>query len=45
MNHKQCLKSYKDSHNTTKLNVSEADINFYIEGTNNDLVKKSVTEN
>lgn len=41
MDHKQCMKSYKNNHSTTKLNA----INFYVEGTlkNNDLVKKSVT--
>ena len=45
VNHKQCLKSYKDNHNTAESNGSEANITFCIEGTNNDLVKKLVTKN
>lgn len=45
MSHKQCMKSYKNNHSTTKLDVSEAAINFCVEGTLkiNDLVKKPVT--
>lgn len=40
------MTSHKNNHNVTKLNVSEAAINVYIEGAlrSNDLVKKSVTE-
>ena len=45
VNHKQCLKSYKDNHNTAESNGSEANITFCIEGTNNDLVKKLVAKN